>query len=321
MTFDFDISEHVTFLASPALEGRAPGSDGSRVAREYITNTFRGCGLTPLFDGKRSFTQDIDVDGKVHGVNVGGIIEGKKPGYILVGAHYDHFSFSPGADDNAAAVAQVLVVAEYFGRHPLPNSQGMLFLAFDCEEPPHFHQPSMGSRFFVEHCPVPLDEIQVAIVLDLTGHLVPKPRLEHCLFAIGMEHATATIDAVLKAAKDARGIQVFPASNNRVGDMSDHHAFRINKRPFIFLSCGRTEHYHTRTDTIENLNLPKANAIASFLANLVETCADGNEFEFNPEQGQKFMEEAEAAALSRLLGRHVTVPEVDGLVDELSRGL
>nr|MDO8083197.1 M28 family peptidase [Candidatus Sigynarchaeum springense] len=315
MTSDFDVREHVTFLADPALQGRVPGSDGSRVAREYIINTFRKCGLVPLFDGKQSFTQEIHVDGEIHGVNAGGIIEGKRPGYVLVGAHYDHFSFSPGADDNAAAVAQVLAVAEHFDRHPLPNGRSILFLAFDCEEPPHFHQASMGSTFFAENCPVPLDEIQVAIILDLTGHRVPVPGLEDCLFAIGTEYATAAHDAVIEAAGGKREIRIFCTSNDRVGDMSDHHVFHLYGRPFIFLSCGRNQHYHQSTDSIENLDLPKAAAIASFLASLMATCADDREFSIDM-CGRTFREK-EAAGLSRLLGRQVGISEAESIIQSL----
>ncbi|MBN2152189.1 MAG: M28 family peptidase [Candidatus Lokiarchaeota archaeon] len=331
MIHKLDVKEDVMFLADPALEGRVPGSEGSRIAREYIINTFQRHGLKPLFDDKRSFTQEFGcmsghgralVDGeRARGANVGAIVEGNLPGYVLVGAHYDHLPNSPGADDNAAAVAQLLAVARHFAQRAPVVGRGLLFLAFDCEEPPNFLQPSMGSVYFTEHCPVPLDEIQVAIVLDLTGHRVPKPRLEDFVFAIGMEHAPAAIEAVLEASRGVRGIHVFPTSNDRVGDMSDHHAFRIRGRPFVFLSCGRTEHYHSSTDTIEHLDLPKAGAIAAFLAGLVAACADGREFVFDPGRGRKAMKEAEAAALSGLLGRPVGVADVDVLVGELSRGL
>jgi hypothetical protein len=338
MTTNFDITGHVAYLASPALKGRVPLSPGSKAAREYIVGAFRKCGLKPLFDGRSSYMQEIDVGGEIHGTNAGGIAEGRKPGYVLVGAHYDHFAHSPGADDNAAAVAQVLAVAEHLSQHSPLDGRSILFLAFDCEEPPHFHGDSMGSTFFAEHCPVPLDEIQVAIVLDLTGHRVPKPGLEDCVFATGTEYAAAAYDAVTEAAAASRGIRVFCTSNDRVGDMSDHHAFRVNHRPFIFLSCGRTKHYHQPTDTVENLDLPKAAAIASFLARLVAACADGREFdpdkgdeddgyrrEFgndgDDDTGRSDFKEKEAAGLSRLLGRRVSVAEAEGIIQALSRGL
>ena len=35
-----------------------------------------------------------------------------------------------------------------------------------------------------------------------------------------------------------------PLLNRYVGDLSDHHVFRVNKRPYLFLTCARWEHYH-----------------------------------------------------------------------------
>src|SRR5688572_17815117 len=39
---------HVSFLASPALMGRQPGSVGNRQAAQYIADQFRAIGLQPL---------------------------------------------------------------------------------------------------------------------------------------------------------------------------------------------------------------------------------------------------------------------------------
>ncbi|GAG83435.1 unnamed protein product, partial [marine sediment metagenome] len=66
--------------------------------------------------------------------------------------------------------------------------------------------------------------------------------------------------------------------NSYVGDMSDHHIFRVNDVPYLFLSCGRWEHYHMPTDTPEKLNYEKMGAIADYLVNLVVSC-DGEDFQ------------------------------------------
>lgn len=313
------VEEHVRFLANPALDGRVPLSPGSKAAREYIIATLQKCGVKPLFDGKSSYTQQIDVYGVVHGTNVGGIIAGKEPGYVLVGAHYDHLPCSPGANDNAAAVAQVIAAAGQLGKRGENDGRSILFLAFDCEEPPHFHGPTMGSIYFATHCPVPLDEIQVAIILDLTGHRIPKPGLENFVFAMGTEYATTAYDTVMETAEIAMDIRLFCTSNARAGDLSDHHVFRAHGRPFIFLSCGHGKHYHQPTDTIENLDLAKTAAIASFLGNLVGKCADGRKFTIDMCGGD--FREKEASGLSKILGRRVAVDEVDGIVESLRSGL
>ena len=58
--------------------------------------------------------------------------------------------------------------------------------------------------------------------------------------------------------------------NEYVGDMSDHGVFRRNGIPYLFLSCGRWEHYHRTTDTPEKLNYEKMALIAQLGATILE---------------------------------------------------
>lgn len=43
---------HLSFLANPAMEGRAPGTNGNRVAANYVEQHFVSLGLTPAFSTK-----------------------------------------------------------------------------------------------------------------------------------------------------------------------------------------------------------------------------------------------------------------------------
>ena len=47
--------------------------------------------------------------------------------------------------------------------------------------------------------------------------------------------------------------------------MSDYSAFRLDRRPYLFLSCGQWRYYHTAEDTPEKLNYIKMAAIRDFL--------------------------------------------------------
>ena len=58
--------------------------------------------------------------------------------------------------------------------------------------------------------------------------------------------------------------------NDYVGDLSDHHIFRVNEVPYLFLSCGTWAHYHRGTDTLDKLNYEKAGRIAEFVTSLAE---------------------------------------------------
>ncbi|MBI1381191.1 MAG: M28 family peptidase [Planctomycetaceae bacterium] len=55
------LDAHIAVLTSPFFEGRTPGTDGSRRAKEYAEFFLRQSGLEPAFSG--SFRQDFDIAG------------------------------------------------------------------------------------------------------------------------------------------------------------------------------------------------------------------------------------------------------------------
>lgn len=83
--------------------------------------------------------------------NLIGVVRGRNPHLapLLVGAHYDSAIAAPCADDNAAAVAIALAIAEpVAASHRLERD--LVVALFDAEEPPYFCSPAMGSRRFWE---------------------------------------------------------------------------------------------------------------------------------------------------------------------------
>jgi hypothetical protein len=150
----------------------------------------------------------------------------------------------------------------------------LIIAFFDAEEPPYFLTDAMGSIYFFSRQRT--EEIACAVILDLVGHDVPIPGFEDLLFITGMESHSALED-VIKSTPENDRIRIVPALNEYVGDLSDHHIFRVNDVPYLFLSCGRWEHYHMPTDTPEKLNYEKMAAIADYLANLIIS-SDGAKF-------------------------------------------
>ena len=108
---------------------------------------------------------------------------------LLIAAHYDSVIDAPCADDNAAAVAVVLGVAEAVKRSPL--SRDLIVCIFDAEEPPYFLTEQMGSnRFYADH--VDNNPLGAALILDLIAHDVTlggyeqeHPELKDLLFVLG----------------------------------------------------------------------------------------------------------------------------------------
>lgn len=62
--------------------------------------------------------------------------------------------------------------------------------------------------------------------------------------------------------------------NDVVGDVSDHHAFRLRDVPYLFLTCGRWVHYHQGTDTPDRLAWDKMALIRDYVVSLAGAMAD-----------------------------------------------
>jgi hypothetical protein len=196
---------------------------------------------------------------------------------VLIGAHYDSVLAAPCADDNAAAVALALAAGAHFLRQPA--ERGVVIALFDAEEAPFFHSPAMGSVRFLDDQALP-HGFHAALVMDLVGHAVPLPVPElvrlvphfgQLLFITGAE-SHAALPGVVRAAR-VPGLPVAATLNRRVGDMSDHHAFRLAGVPYLFLTCGRWAHYHQPTDTPDRLDYDKMAHILDYLVGVAAGAA------------------------------------------------
>lgn len=95
-----------------------------------------------------------------------------KSRHIVVGSHYDSAEGTPGADDNASAVALLLELAAAFRDSPEPP---LRFVAFVNEEPPYFCTPLMGSDQFAARCVENGDNIAAMICLESLGIFTNEP--------------------------------------------------------------------------------------------------------------------------------------------------
>ena len=94
--------------------------------------------------------------------------------YYVVGAHYDTVPSTPGADDNASAVAVLLELARRLRQDRLKAP--VLLAAFTLEEPPAYLTGHQGSRIFVRNCQRNGDRVLGAIILEMVGYTAPRQR-------------------------------------------------------------------------------------------------------------------------------------------------
>ena len=256
------IESDVNVLATNS--GRTVGSPGHLAAKQYLLERLSALSTEPYKN--RNFEASYRSNGQDYS-NILATIEGTEPDLapVLLGAHYDAVEGTPGADDNAVAVAILLDIAGKLEPHTLRRTIIVAF--FDAEEPPNFLTTSMGSiRFFEDQRE---DDIHCAIIMDLVGHDVPMQDFEDLVFVTGTESHRGLADTI-ESVLPFDGIRALPLLNDYVGDLSDHHIFRVNEVPYLFLSCGIWAHYHRDTDTPDKLNYEKAGRIAEFVTSLAE---------------------------------------------------
>jgi hypothetical protein len=268
-----NLSSHVRFLASSELKGRAPGSQGSRAAREYIATRFRAAGLRP-WPGEKKFQQSFG-----YGQNVIGILPGADPvlsnEVVVVSAHYDHLGkkngrIHPGAADNAAGVAALLDVLRQLAASGHPAKRTIAFAAFDCEEWMLF-----GSFAFALRKDVKDARIAAVVNADMLGRdfmdVVP-----HTLFLAGAEDYPELRQQIRRSG-EATAMRILPLGTDLVGPRSDHVAFESRDIPCLFFSSGTFKDYHDPTDTADKLNYSDLEKSAKVLRVAVETLANAAE--------------------------------------------
>lgn len=215
--------------------------------------------------------------------------EGAAP--LIVAAHYDTVPGSPGADDNASALAVLLEAARCLRSVPL--SREVRFLAFSLEE-----EDLLGSLAYVSSLKKDGQEIGGAIVLECVGYActtegsqqkppgvpIDVPTVGDFLAIVGNTASTALAAAVEGAAKehvpDLKTVSLMvPGNGELVPDTrrSDHAAFWHYSYPAVMLTDTanfRNPNYHASTDTIETLDLGFMEKVARALtATVIRVCA------------------------------------------------
>jgi Zn-dependent M28 family amino/carboxypeptidase len=166
LTLRAELETDVQHLAGEIGERNISHYPQLDAAAEFIERSFSNASLQPR-------RQTYELQGRAcHNLEVE--IRGARPHVIVVGAHYDSVSGSPGANDNASGVAALLALARRFAVKPM--GQTLRFVAFVNEEPPYFQTEQMGSLVYAKRCKARGDEISAMISLETIGYFSDVPR-------------------------------------------------------------------------------------------------------------------------------------------------
>jgi len=266
-----ELSNHVHFLAQPALKGRKPRTWESATVRRYLKDRFEAYGLVPWGEAK-GYEQSFGF-----GTNVIGVLAGSDPNFadeiVIVSAHYDHLGKGKkgvyyGASDNASGIAVLLEIAERLSLAEQKPKRSVCFAAFDCEE-----LMLLGSFAFT--CREDFDKANIAAVVnvDMLGRNLFDV-VENALCAIGTIKYPKLRKQILKAGDDM-GIDITVFGADFVGPRADHVPFEPMAIPCLFFTCGHHRDYHMPSDVADKLNYNKmkrsADVIFATVCDLVNT--------------------------------------------------
>jgi hypothetical protein len=229
-------------------------------AQRYIVRQLRDAGWQPQL---QSFNGGTNIYAERSGTD-------PQAGAILVGAHYDTVARSPGADDNATAVAAVLEIARVLGDRP--TSRPLKLVLFDQEE------TGLVGSFAFANQKEQTDSLQAAIILEMIGYacqtagcqkyppvlpITPPTDVGNFLAVIGDQGHLPLINAFSEAATNDNLPQVLTLPVPLLGPFTPD-LLRSDHAPFWQKGIGavmvtdtanfRNPNYHQVTDTASTID-------------------------------------------------------------------
>lgn len=257
--------------------------DKLTAAKEYIFSSLEAMGHTPML-------QDYSYQDRIFS-NIIVSIPGKTDPeeIVLIGAHYDTVAGTPGADDNASAVALLLEMCRLL-KHEVP-ARTLRLVFFSLEEPPVFRTEFMGSAFHATAARKKQENITAMISLEMLGYYNDQkggqsfpfplmsliyPTTPNFVAVVGN---LSSRDLVNKIATSMRktggiGIETLATFSFVPGiDFSDHRSFWKMGYPAAMITDTafyRNPNYHTEKDTIDTLDFARMSTLLHALVQMAK---------------------------------------------------
>ncbi|MBO4558219.1 MAG: TonB family protein [Bacteroidales bacterium] len=277
------LRRHVNHLSSPALAGRKAGSEGEKMAADYIYKELEDAGVVMLTgpDGD-TFTIITAAGDTIASRNIVGILPGSDPAlkeeYIVVGAHMDHLGsytvnvdgelqerIYPGADANASGAAALLETARILHGSPEATLRSVLFVAFGAGE-----EEFSGSRYFALAGGFSyIGSVKMMINLDMLGRGGADNPFE---VYTAMPHQF--LNSLMSDVRQNESITAQPALHNGFVFPSDNLTFKQAEIANLTFSTGVSREYRTLRDTPDLISYNNLAAETVYIAAFVKTLAN-----------------------------------------------
>lgn len=242
-------------------------------AADYISQEFKAAGFYVE-------EQEFQAEGNAYKNLIATFGKTNGPRWII-GAHYDSFEGSPGADDNASGVSGLLEIARLLRTLKPEIDHRIDLVAYSLEEPPFFRTKQMGSYIHAAATAERNPEVIGMICLDMIGYYSHEkvqdyplgllklmyPSRGDFITVVGKTGQGSFLRKVKRKMHEAASIDVRSISAPRMLqgiDFSDHlnywnfgyNAVMVNNTGFY-----RNQNYHTADDKAGTLDYFKMSEV------------------------------------------------------------
>jgi TonB family protein len=285
------MKEHVSFLASAALEGRKAGSEGELEAAAYVSEVLAGYGLE-LLSGPEGeiFGMKQEAGDTLTSRNVLAYIPGYDPALrdriIVIGARLDNLGTATvtidgtprekifyGANGNASGLAVLLELARMLSRNSVLLKRSVIIAAFGSSL-----ESGAGAWYFLNRSFQGVDRIDAMVNLDMVGTLsggfyaytASNPDLNRLL---------STVNNSLQPVRPET-VSLEPVS-------SDHRIFYDKEIPAVLFTTGMYPEYNSERDTASILEYDGMERELEYLYNFTVNLVNGRKPAFREEEKDK----------------------------------
>lgn len=270
-----NLYRHVEHL-SVRIGDRHLWKEGSlNKSADYIESVFASSGYTVRRQNYSCYGQSVS--------NLIAEKTGTEKELVIVGAHYDTVPGSPGADDNASAVAGLLELAGL--NQETSNKKTLVFSAFVNEEAPCFGSPNMGSMVYAKRLKEERIPVDVMVSLEMIGYFSEEriqayplpgmglvyPKTGDYIGVVGNFHSSKYTTFFKKGIRKHSNIRArsLTAPEFFGGiNLSDNYSFWHHGYRAVMItdtSFFRNRHYHQLTDTIDTLDFDRMTEVVKGL--------------------------------------------------------
>ena len=237
---------------------------------EYISSEFKSYGYVP-----RSQIYTVN-DMEYQNIWVEKIGTGSPDRTVIIGAHYDTVTGTPGADDNASGIAGLFELARLLADEQMDKT--LQFVAFTLEEPPFFRSRSMGSYVYAKGLKERSVDVTGMICLESIGYFIDEPGSQqfplpffrffypdtaNFITFVGDIHSKGFLKSAKESFVKVTDLPVESLSALSIVpgvDLSDHRSFwKFGYKAIMVTDTAfyRNPHYHGPGDTAETLDYPR----------------------------------------------------------------